>query len=348
MYKVMLVFDNYELLMEVQNLHIWGELSEFEIIKTVRDGNSAYSEMKKQKYDLIITEIYINGMDSLQLLRRAKAEGLCNHIVLCSECSNFDYARHGIILGAFDYFIKPFDKNQFYSMFNRIKNETYANGAYEVCYAEELLSYFENHDNGIYEYISEMLSKIYLSHRNVLTADKIVQHIYKTVIDEVFKRNEWLDLYITQEDFYKPNNIKEGDNDSYKKHYSDKLGELFKEYTTLFPKIQNEKIREVILYILFNPEDNLKQKTIADNLYINSSYLSTVFFAHTGMRFVDYLTIVKMKRVGWLLQKTELKITEIASRMSYKDMGYFSKLFKKQYGVTPSEYRIPRIYNFNI
>ena len=48
--------------------------------------------------------------------------------------------------------------------------------------------------------------------------------------------------------------------------------------------------------ILNNPENNLKQKDIAIELYINSSYLSTVFPAQTGIRFVDYLTTVKLKR----------------------------------------------------
>ena len=344
----MLAFDSYELVDKIQNLNIWGDKSEFQIVKIVRDGNSAYEEMKKQKYDLIITEIFITGIDALQLLRTAKSESLCDHIVLCSEFPNFDFARHGIILGAFDYFVEPFDVNDFYSMFSRIKNEAYANGATQVMYADELLSYFENRDSGIYEYIDEMLAKIYSSSGGGLSADRIVQQIYITVIDEVFSNNDWLDLYVTEQDFYVPDVITEGDSDSYRKHYHDKLCLLFEEYSTLCPGTHNDKIKEVILYILYNPESDLKQKTIADNLYINSSYLSTVFSAHTDKRFVDYLTTVKMKRAGWLLRNTELKITEIASRLYYKDMGYFARLFKNQYNLTPSEYRIPETYTFEI
>lgn len=348
MYKVMLAFDNGEILEEVKNLHIWGELSEFEIVSVVRDGRSAYKEMKNQRFDLVILDIYITGTDSLQLLRKSKSEKLCDHIALCSEFSNFDYARHGIILGAFDYLVKPFDKNQFYSMFSRIKNENYISDASEELYSEEILCFFEKHDHRVYEYISDIFNKIYNNDNGVLIADRIIQHIFKTVIDEVFKCYEWLDLYISQEDFYLPNVIDENDSNSYKRHYRDKLCELFEEYTALFPNIHNEKLEEVILYILFNPESDLKLKTIADDLHINSSYLSTVFSAHTDIRFVDYLTTVKMKRAGWLLKKTELKVSEIASRLYYKDVRYFSKLFKKQFGVTPSEYHVPNDCDFNI
>lgn len=348
MYKVMLAFDNYELLEEVRNLRIWGELSEFEVVSTVRDGFSAYREMKKQKFDLIITEVYLSGIDSLQLLRKAKSEELCEHIVLCSEFSSFDYARHGIILGAFDYFVKPFDKNQFYSMFARIKNEKYVKDASKTLYTEDLLTYFDNSDRGIYDYISDMFNKIYSSESGIISADKTINQIYKTVIEEVFTRYEWLDLYFSHDDFYKPIEITENDSNSYKSHYREKLYSLFEEYTTLSPNIHNDKLKEVIMYILFNPENDLKLKTIADDLNINSSYLSTVFSAHTNIRLVDYLTTVKMKRAGWLLRKTRLKISEIASRLYYKDVGYFSRLFKKQYGVTPSEYHIPDNYDFNI
>ena len=109
-----------------------------------------------------------------------------------------------------------------------------------------------------------------------------------------------------------------------------------------------EKIREVILYILNNPESDLKQKTIAAELYINSSYLSTVFAAQTQQRFVDYLTTVKLKHAGWLLQNTDMKVTEIAMRLDYKDIGYFSRLFKQRFGVTPTEFRIPDGYTYQI
>ena len=52
---------------------------------------------------------------------------------------------------------------------------------------------------------------------------------------------------------------------------------IFDEYCELFPNCNNSKIYEVIQYILNNPENNLKQKDIATELYINSSYLSTAF-----------------------------------------------------------------------
>lgn len=348
MYKTLLVFENKELLTEIQKLCIWGDPSEFEITAVMHDGLSAYNAMKQNKYDLVISEVDINEINGLQLLRQTKQEGLCSHFVICSEFVDINYARQGIILGAFDYFIKPFDESLFFSMFNRIKNETYENEAIEVYYSDEIMTFFENRDDGIYEYVKDMLDKIYDESKDILAADKKAKQIFNGVIGKIFDNNDWLDLYLEQESFYVSDSMREGNYLSYKKYYTDMLSSLFKEYCELSPNVNNEKIQEVILYILNNPESDLKQKTIASKLYINSSYLSTVFTAHTELRFVDYLTSVKLKRAAWLLKNTSMKIIDVAARLDYKDIGYFSRLFKKQYGITPSVYRIPDNYNYQI
>ena len=132
LYKTLLVFDNYELLEELQNVRVWGACSEFEITTVLRDGYSAYQELKRNHYDLVIAEIRMTGLDGLQLLRQVKQERLCSHVVLCSDFSDFDYARQGIILGAFDYLVKPFQPDLILTMFSRIKNETYKKRTTEI------------------------------------------------------------------------------------------------------------------------------------------------------------------------------------------------------------------------
>ncbi|MCD7855398.1 MAG: helix-turn-helix domain-containing protein [Clostridiales bacterium] len=348
MYRTLFVYDSDELLKQVEALHIWGEASEFVIEDIANDGITAHNKMKQKKYDLVITEIRITGMDGLQLLRTAKAEGLCSRVVLCSRFSDFNYARQGIILGAYDYFVMPFDEAQFYQMFTRIKSESYEGGAEEVCYKENILAFFKDRNYNIHRYIDEMLDKIYDDEFDVIVADKKARSICSSVIEDLFNIYEWLDLYIDPHTFYNLDSINEGDQNTYKDRYRKILGDLFGEFCRLSPKADDEKIREVIQYILSSPESSLRQKDIAAELHINSTYLSTVFTAHTKIRFVDYVTVVKMKRAAYLLQKTKLKITDISERLGYKDMGYFSRLFKKEYEVPPSEYRMFGDYSYVI
>jgi two-component system response regulator YesN len=268
--------------------------------------------------------------------------------VLCSEFADFNYARQGIILGAFDYFVKPFDVNLFVAMFSRIKNEVFENEAFGLNYTEEIASLFEKRSEDIYQYVDNVFNSIYEDESDFINADKMARQICCSVFDEMFKSNKWLELYVVQQDFYSMDGINESNKQSYKNRYKSIICNLFEEFSELYPSVNNEKIREVVMYILSHPENNLKQKNIASELYINSSYLSTVFFSQTGIRFVDYLNTVKLKRAGWLLKETDMKIIDIATRLDYKDIGYFSRLFKNKFGITPSGYRLPEEYDYQI
>ena len=87
---------------------------------------------------------------------------------------------------------------------------------------------------------------------------------------------------------------------------------------------------------------------ILPRIYLNNSYLSTIFSAQTNLRFIDYLTKVKMQRAAVLIKSTDMKISDIAQRLDYKDIGYFSRVFKKYYGVTPTMYKIPEGFMYQI
>ncbi len=348
MYKILFVYDSDELYEQIKGLHIWGEPSDFIIEDVANDGIEAYRKLKEKSYDLVITEIRKTGMDGIQLLRRAKSEGLCSRIALCSKFSDFNYARQGIILGAFDYFVQPFDEPLFFSMFSRIKNESHEYEAKNICYTEIIFDCFKRRDNDIHEHINNIFNEIYSKYTNVINADKAIRNICSSLIDEVFNNYEWLDLYIEPQNFYNLDSINENNQGTYKERYCTIIGDLYNEFARLCPYADDEKIQEVILYILNNPESNLKQKDIANELHINSTYLSTVFMAHTKIRFVDYVTAIKIKRAAYLLENTQMKITDIAERLGYKDIGYFSRLFKKEYEIPPSEYRVLNAYNYEI
>ncbi|NBD26268.1 response regulator [Paenibacillus glycinis] len=82
----------------------------------------------------------------------------------------------------------------------------------------------------------------------------------------------------------------------------------------------------------------LTVETIAGALYIDSSYLRKIFRREGGMPVSDYLTYVRIQRAKELIGRGELKLTVIAEQVGYSEAGYFSKWFKKHFGVSPTEY----------
>ena len=74
-------------------------------------------------------------------------------------------------------------------------------------------------------------------------------------------------------------------------------------------------------------------------LHISTGYFSALFKRETKLTFVNYLTHIRMEAAKELLRTTNLKSFEIAQKVGYSEPNYFSYCFKKNFGISPSEYR---------
>ena len=100
-----------------------------------------------------------------------------------------------------------------------------------------------------------------------------------------------------------------------------------------------QKIKQVKQYIQQNLDRELHREEIAEQVFLNASYLSRLFSKYTGMSLKEYITFEKMKLAHTLITTTNLSISIIALKVGYTNFSYFSQLYKQQYGVTPSEER---------
>ncbi len=79
--------------------------------------------------------------------------------------------------------------------------------------------------------------------------------------------------------------------------------------------------------------------TVADALNITSSYFNRVFKREYGVSYGEYLNATRLKYAKTLLHTTELSISEICTRSGFSNLSYFYTLFKKNYDITPMEFR---------
>ncbi len=86
-------------------------------------------------------------------------------------------------------------------------------------------------------------------------------------------------------------------------------------------------------------DPNLMLQDVAGEVGMSQSHFSTVFAQETGITFTQYLTALRIGKAKELLAATAMRSSEIASAVGYNDAHYFSYLFKKHAGVTPSDYR---------
>ena len=85
--------------------------------------------------------------------------------------------------------------------------------------------------------------------------------------------------------------------------------------------------------------ETLSLHDVAAQVGLSNSHFSTTFKQETGQSFVEFLTGLRMEQAKEMLCFTDMKASQISYEIGYKDPHYFSYLFKKTQGCTPSEYR---------
>ena len=78
---------------------------------------------------------------------------------------------------------------------------------------------------------------------------------------------------------------------------------------------------------------------LAQRFFINDSYCGELFKTVTGETFTHYVRRRRLEQACDLLEHTALPLTQIAARVGYADLPYFSRVFTASYGVSPSRYR---------
>lgn len=102
----------------------------------------------------------------------------------------------------------------------------------------------------------------------------------------------------------------------------------------------NRKVYQIMRFIEENFYDkHLSVQKIANHFYFSPNYLCSMFKKATGKTLNDYITEVRIEKAKQLLKDNSIKLYEIAERVGLGDPNYFSALFKKKVGMTPSEFR---------
>ncbi len=103
-------------------------------------------------------------------------------------------------------------------------------------------------------------------------------------------------------------------------------------------QIENDICQRVTEYVRKNLNEKLSVSKIAASIPVNASYLSTLFKNCTGKTLVEYITHQKLEKAKDYIRTGRYTFTQISEMLGFNGIHYFSKQFKKYYGITPSEY----------
>lgn len=354
MYKVLIVEPQEFALKALLNLPVWEKGQDgFICTDIATNGEEALKLLKTKEYDLVLTEINLSIYDGLQILKQVHRDNEEPLIVFISDIVSFTYAREGFIYGAFDYLPKPVSKESMQALFKRaserLKKQKKQVSAWSDIYAEyrayftkgqivNLISRFSHKDERVLDLFNKMMMTLYHTKSSPQPPDIIANKLFVTIMDGIFAKHEWLLLYIPQNFYKRLDYLVLNDTNNFIDYYQRKFTSLYQLYCQLNPDINDETLKKIHQYILHHPEDNLKLTYIAKKFFINHSYLSNLFSKKSNIRYSQLITLIKLKRAEYLLNYTKLPLIDIAYQLGYKDIHYFSQIFKKIIGKSPSEY----------
>ncbi|NLL67980.1 MAG: response regulator [Clostridiaceae bacterium] len=357
MYKVMIADDIEILRYDLKRMKVWSETKDFAVEGEAENGLDALKKLRASDYDLLITDIKMPIMGGMDLLKAVSQEKLCPCVVLLSDYTEFAYAREGLLHGAFDYLGKPINNKDLTDLLSRVKTflddkkqeqdkikqwEGLAEEAFfPASYVEQVASFLIKAQDDAIEATDSLLETVGAAlNYDVKKATIILENASKQVFTEVVKAHGWIKLYTDIDDTRKLNFSED-------QSWEDICETVHTEFDNLLKflkkfviwKDTDSYVKKACREVLYNIENNISVKSIAENLFISKAYLSERFKQITGVSLSKYIFIVKMQRAKYLLTNSTLKNYEIAEILGYNDHEYFSKVFKKNFGTSPALFR---------
>lgn len=121
--------------------------------------------------------------------------------------------------------------------------------------------------------------------------------------------------------------------------------QIFQTLADFVKRILEEKEENTNIYILKvkeyvekNYQKPIRIKELSDYIHVSPNYLGRIFYVNTGIYLKDYINSVKMEKARELLSFRKYQVSEVAEMVGMEDQRYFSKVFKKTFGVSPKEY----------
>ncbi|QQZ58538.1 response regulator [Paenibacillus sonchi] len=363
MYKVMIV-DDEPLFRDYLRLKMDWQRHGFRVCCEARNGREALLEAEKHQPHLALVDINMPFMDGIELAVKLKDRFERIVIVFISGHNEFEYLQKAVRTGVQDYLLKPFNEEEMSAMLARIRpklpqlpreREAEQEGAGEngpVCppgqEAPDLSSIRDVIVLGLRMKDADILEEVRKAIRQLRSckwgseyADAMMMGLVSLVLTFAGERGfSYSRVWDSEGDKSPFERLKACGSWEGAEEW---LTALYRRVIQLTEDVKPTKASNLfaaaIQYIEQHYADaELSAEQVAGGVYVDPSYLRRVFRKESGYSIVDHITHIRMKKARALLLEGNRKLADISESVGYADPNYFSKSFKKRFGVTPTEY----------
>lgn len=306
--KLLIVEDNDEL----RNF-LRGILVTNYTVEVASNGREGLEKAESWQPDFIITDVTMPEMDGLTMVSHLKANQSLSHIpiiVLSAKASVSD-RMHGLKMGIDDYITKPFSASY---LKQRIANIIIQRHTLQQTYLGLLGSQLPTMTN---------------NGNTVIDNDTENNSDYQSISDHQQIENDETTATVSSDTNDNPSSQNDNDIRGDYRLASPQIADADQEMMTRLLKFLESRI----------DDENLKIEELAEAVNLGRTVFYGKIKSLVGVSPSDFLRHIRMQRAAELIAKSKMNFSQIAFNVGFSDPKYFTKCFKKETGMTPSEYR---------
>lgn len=328
MFKILVVDDEH---LERQALRmILEDIPKVETVYEAENGLVALEKIKENDIDLVFMDIKMPLMDGLEASRLIRVDKPKMKIVILTAYADFELAQKAVKIHADDYLLKPSRPEKIEEVIGLIELEPEEHVDYMVLFKRALFK-------GQLKETKESLKQVLKTDQDHFEDVELLKNCLITVQ----QASEFFGISLDEKHQMELKNLK--------------LQNLrMKDYITLmdllldkiFDQVIGKKLgsyeREIdyaLNFIEYHLTGLCTLECVADYMNISPHYFSKLFKNEVGENFIQYVTNRKMEIASEKLITTKEPIVSIAFDLGFNEANYFSKVFKKTTGFSPSEFR---------
>ena len=349
-----------------------SKMPDVTVAASLANGFSAQKYLYEHVVDIVLTDIKMPLMDGLELAAFMREFAPSCPKVLISGHEEFEYAQRAIQYGVKEYLLKPFRFQQIIDVVERCcrevqeRRERLLHPQYDI--HEELekkmyRSFVKGEDTDGWMQELELLmpykaTVVCIEPEKTGTRQKHeMAGIYKNILSDGLPGHTILRLGYTQERYEFLIAPKTMGNHRLLKAVPEYLERILAQPVrwTEIGKVSsakelaglssffhtddgNAQIRAACRYMEENMGKAISRDEVAEQIWLSSSYFSHLFKQIMGVGYNEYLTELRVRKAKELLLQN-VSVSDIAGIVGFQNARYFSNIFRKRTGYTPSEYR---------
>lgn len=344
-YRAVMIDDEIWALRGLTGIINWKEYG-YDIVGSYTDSVEALEEIIRLKPDIIFTDIRMPEIDGMSLIERLQEHGITSKIVIVTAYKDFEVAKKALQFDVSDYLIKPLDKEEVKNSIVRIHEQldTRKQKNFDITKIDLLkkdnLS-LPAVDSFIHSLNLTKYARILICNEN---PDSVLEKLSIPATTLFMKKYKFTrlipDLKVSAELIQAlSGNIRFGMNACL---YNDNLRELIDEavisYDGFFVLSANPQTARIEKYLYENYDKKITMDSLCENLYLSKSYVFELFRINTDTSAMNLLKHIKLYKAADMLATTDDSVSSISEKVGFEDPGYFIKVFKAKFGMTPEQY----------